>query len=149
MTYWMAVEVAQKYPKLAWLYFRILVALRTDTKPLEILSGLWFIALAYYIEFGSVHTFNILLPALLSVAPGWLWSVSLVVVGMYQIAAVLYSKVWCRKFAALIATSLWVGVAVGLYYIAGNVPSVGVLGVMILSLSIAALGLYEHPYLDK
>lgn len=144
-------EFAAKHPNLVWLYFRSYSILHSDTKAVEILSGVWFILIALYLFLqpgDELH--DMLKPALDSIAPRHAWVLTLAVFGFYQIGATFYNKTWCRKLASLFASSLWIGVVVGVYYLAGNVPSVGLLVTMVLSLSIAALGLYdENPRLDS
>jgi hypothetical protein len=125
---------------------RLLFAIKAETKALEILSALWFFILAGYLHAGYDGAHNTLLPALQAVAPRSVWEIVLIGAGLYQIGAIGYGKVWCRKLASLISSTLWSGVAVGLYYIAGNIPSVGLTAAMILSMSIAALGLYDEPH---
>lgn len=142
---------AAKHPFIVWTYFRAYSILHCDTKAVELLSGVWFILIAVYIAAKPDDGFHDLLkPALDSIAPLAAWSIVLGALGIYQIGATFYNKTWCRKLASLVSSSLWVGVAVGVYHLAGNVPSVGLLVTMVLSLSLAALGLYdENPRLGS
>jgi hypothetical protein len=123
---------------------RLLYAIKADTKSLEVLSALWFFILAGYLHTGYDGLWeSIIIPAMESIAPEMVWKAVLVFVGVYQLGAISYGRVWCRKAASLVAAALWVCVGVGMYYVAGNIPSVGLTAAMVLSMSIAALGLYD------
>ena len=126
--------------RVAFCMARFVHLLKMDTKPVELISSLWFLffSVAMFISHTSMVKASNAYQSLLALYPSSLaWGIVMGIVGLMQFYAVFTCRDMLRRATAVPAMFLWLVTSTYTYIERGMIPSVWLVGMVGVSMCFA------------